>query len=82
MRQKIQMFEERYRKGGIGYKESKEILVENIEKFIAPLRKKRKEIIAEDAFIMQTLKDGREVAQKIAREKMAEVREKVGLITT
>jgi tryptophanyl-tRNA synthetase len=78
----LPLLEERYRKGGIGYKESKEILVENIEKFIAPLREKRKEIIADDAFIMQTLKDGREVAQKIAREKMAEVRKKVGLITT
>lgn len=78
----LKAVEGRYRNGGIGYKESKEILIENIEKFIAPLREKRKEIIADDAFIMQTLKDGKEVAQKIAREKMAEVREKIGLITT
>lgn len=78
----LSVIEKRYREGGIGYKESKEILIESIEKFIAPLREKRKEIIANDTLIMQTLKDGREVARKIAREKMIEVREKIGLITT
>ncbi len=74
--------EKRYREGGIGYKESKEILVESIEKFIAPLREKRKAILENDSVILETLKSGRETAQKIVKDKMNEVREKVGLITT
>ncbi|MDO8492910.1 MAG: tryptophan--tRNA ligase [bacterium] len=72
----------RYQEGGIGYKESKEILIENIERFIAPMREKHTEIEANDKLIMETLASGRETAQKIAKAKMCEVREKVGLLTT
>src|SRR3989344_4733180 len=36
--------EKRYRGGEIGYKESKEILIDNMEKFIGPMRERRKDI--------------------------------------
>jgi tryptophanyl-tRNA synthetase len=38
----VDEIESRYREGGMGYKESKEMLIENMIRFIAPLREKRK----------------------------------------
>lgn len=69
---------DRYLNGGIGYKESKEILINNITQFIAPLREKRKEIIANQSLIFDVLRRGGEKAKKQAELKMNEVRKKVG----
>lgn len=71
--------QKRYVEGGLGYKESKEILIENIKKFIQPLREKRKEIMQNPEMIEEILRKGGEVARKRAEEKMLEVRKKVGL---
>ena len=72
----------RYLKGGIGYKESKDILVKNMIAFIAPMRARREEIAKNPEAVLQMLRDGAEVARVIARAKMTEVREKTGLIVT
>ncbi|MEK7582200.1 MAG: tryptophan--tRNA ligase [Patescibacteria group bacterium] len=69
----------RYRDGKIGYKESKELLIEKIEKFIKPLREKRKEIFLNPEELKIILKDGGERAREKAMLKMKEVREKIGL---
>ena len=69
----------RYLTGNIGYKESKDILIENIEKFIAPLREKRKEIIAQPERIKEKLREGAEKVRPIAQKKIKEVREKIGV---
>ncbi len=71
--------EKRYRIGGIGYKESKDILIENMKTFIAPLREKRKEIAQDETVVKKILKEGGERAKEIARAKMLEVRKKVGV---
>lgn len=69
----------RYLAGGIGYKESKEILFENMRAFIAPLRERRKEIARDPKAVLAMLSDGGNAARAIAKKKMSEVREKVGL---
>ena len=69
----------RYKKGTIGYKESKEILIKNMRKFIVPLREKRNQLVKEKRDILDIIKSGKEKAQKRAREKMEEVRKKVGI---
>lgn len=69
----------RYLDGGIGYKDSKDILVDNIIKFIAPLRERRAEIEKNKDDIVRILKDGGEIARERARVKMIEVRKKTGL---
>jgi len=61
------------------YKELKEMLVEDIEKFIAPLREKRKEFEKDIPGALAILKAGGEKAKKIAGAKMEEVREKIGV---
>ena len=61
------------------YKELKEILIEDIEKFIAPLREKRKELAKNVPKALSILEVGSEKAKKIASKKMEEVREKIGV---
>jgi len=61
------------------YKELKELLIEDLEKFIAPLREKRKEFENDIPKALTILKAGSEKAKKIASRKMAEVRKKIGV---
>lgn len=61
------------------YKELKELLIEDLEKFIAPLRERRKEFEKDIPKALATLKAGSEKAKKVAEAKMAEVREKIGV---
>jgi tryptophanyl-tRNA synthetase len=61
------------------YKELKELLIEDLEKFIAPLREKRKEFEKDIPGALAILKAGGEKAKQVADQKMAEVREKIGV---
>ena len=61
------------------YKELKELLIEDLEKFIAPLRERRKEFAKDIPKALQILKEGGEKAKKVASLKMDEVREKIGV---
>ncbi|HEY4506506.1 MAG TPA: tryptophan--tRNA ligase [Candidatus Paceibacterota bacterium] len=72
--------EKRYREGGIGYKESKELLAENIIKLVSPMREKRKEYETSPEKVQEILKEGGEKARAQASAKMKEVREKIGVI--
>ncbi|MBX4197785.1 tryptophan--tRNA ligase [Candidatus Parcubacteria bacterium] len=69
----------KYEKGGMGYKESKEILIKNIAAFIAPLRAKRAELEKDKNYVLDVLKEGGKKAREIAEAKMAEVRAKIGV---
>lgn len=70
---------ERYEQGGIGYKESKEILIKNITNFIRPLREKREELSKDKDLVREVLEEGKKKIRPIVEEKMNEVRDKVGL---
>lgn len=61
------------------YKELKELLIEDLEKFIAPMREKRKVFEKNIPAALAILKAGGEKAKKIASAKMAEVRGKIGV---
>lgn len=61
------------------YKELKEMLIEDLEKFIAPLREKRKKFEKDIPKALAILKAGGEKAKAVAGAKMQEVREKVGV---
>lgn len=61
------------------YKELKELLIEDIEKFIAPLREKRKEFEKDIPKALEILKEGSKKAKIMASQKMQEVREKIGV---
>jgi len=61
------------------YKELKELLIEDLEKFIAPLRERRKELEKDIPKALAILRAGGEKAKKIASAKMTEVRIKIGV---
>jgi len=69
----------RYVEGGIGYKESKEILLTNMNTYLAPLRARRAEIAKDPDAVIKILKQGAEIARAHASRKMSEVRTKVGI---
>ncbi|MEK7460252.1 MAG: tryptophan--tRNA ligase [Patescibacteria group bacterium] len=72
----------RYVEGGIGYKESKDILVEKMKAFIKPLRERREEIAKNPDAIIKMLSDGGAEARTRAQAMMKIVREKTGLSLT
>jgi tryptophanyl-tRNA synthetase len=74
----LEALSERYKKGGIGYKESKEILIKNISAFIKPLRENRERIAIDQDNILEILQEGGQRAKQVADAKMDEVREKIG----
>jgi tryptophanyl-tRNA synthetase len=75
----LYVLRERYAKGEIGHKESKEILIKNIDAFIAPLREKREQIAHDIDYVLDVLKDGGKRAKAKAEKKMEAVREAIGV---
>jgi len=61
------------------YKEMKELLIEDLEKFIAPMRERRKELEKDIPKVLMILKEGNQKTKKIASAKMEEIREKIGI---
>lgn len=72
--------ERRYRQGGIGYKESKELLVDNLLAYFKPMRAYRAELAENTGEVYRILAEGAEKARARAAATMAEVRAKVGLM--
>jgi len=68
----------RYREGTISYKESKEILAENLNAYLAPIRAKKAELDANEDQVLAILETGRQKAEALASEKMKLVRERCG----
>ncbi len=63
------------------YKNLKEILIEDIKNFIAPLREKRGGIAKDDALIARVIESGKEKARAKASEKMQEVKRAIGVLS-
>lgn len=78
--EKLPEIEKRYREGGLGYKESKEILIESMIDFIKPLREKREELAKNTDYVMNILEKGGNNARARANEKLDAVRKHTGII--
>ena len=70
---------ERYEKGGLSHKESKEMLIKSIDTFIAPLREKRAQLAQDTDYVLDILKEGGKRAKLKAEKKMEQVREVIGV---
>ncbi|HEY4515483.1 MAG TPA: tryptophan--tRNA ligase [Candidatus Paceibacterota bacterium] len=77
--QDLPALEKRYREGGIGYKESKELLAENIIKYISPMRTQREELTKQDGLVERVLEEGARKAKVKASETMLKVRRAIGV---
>lgn len=71
--------ENSYREKKGQYKELKEVLIEDMKKFIGPMREKRQSLEKDKELVFKVLKEGGKIARERAEKKMEEVREKVGL---
>lgn len=69
----------KYEKGGMGYKEAKELLINDITSFIKPIREKREELAEDLEEVLEILRDGGKRVNLDVDKKMKEVREKVGV---
>jgi tryptophanyl-tRNA synthetase len=79
-KEQIQFFENAYQDNTIKFSELKDILAEDIAKYFAPFREKRKELLDNPEIIAEILADGAEKARERARETMLEVKKKIGLL--
>jgi tryptophanyl-tRNA synthetase len=69
----------RYRAGGMGYGEAKQLLYEKIEAYFAPARERRKQLAADPGYVENILRKGAERARAEAQQTMALIRQATGI---
>lgn len=69
---------QRYRAGGMGYGEAKQMLLTKIDEHFGPFREKRKQLAADPAAVETVLRDGAAKARTEARATMKLAREAAG----
>lgn len=77
---RISQLRERYTSGGLGYKETKDILIEEMKRLISPLRERRADIATDKKKIADILIDGGARCRKLYEAKMDIVRQRTGLV--
>jgi tryptophanyl-tRNA synthetase len=77
--QELEALRSRYTQGGLGYKESKEMLLKEIIEYIAPLRERREKYAQDMTTVMEILAEGNKKARAIAEAKMDIVRKNIGV---
>jgi len=75
----LSILRDKYIKGGLGYKESKEMLLVEILNLIKPMREKREIYSKNLDKVREILNKGAEKAKKIAGEKINIIRDNVGV---
>lgn len=78
-KERAQQYRVEYQGAGIKYQGLKVELAEAIYKELRPIQERRKHYEGHPEEVEQILEDGKTYAQKIARETLAEVRQKMGL---
>ncbi|MDA1060261.1 MAG: tryptophan--tRNA ligase [bacterium] len=69
---------ERYKKGGIGYGDSKKLLLEKIFEHFGEARTKYNELFPQKDLVYKILEEGAKKAKIMARKTLDEVKEKIG----
>lgn len=77
---RAQQYRSMYKEAGIKYGELKAQLAEKIFEELKPIQERRKYYEGHPELVEGVLEDGKNYAQKIARETLAEVRQKMGLV--
>ena len=75
----LENIEKRYREGGIGYKESKDILADNIINMTREMRERRLELEKDAGIVEKVLSEGAEKAREVASKKMEVVKKNIGV---
>ena len=72
-------WENKYRRGGLGYGQAKKRLVELMIDYFKPFRQKRAELENDIGYVKEVLANGAEQAKVVAGETLEKVRQAVGL---
>lgn len=72
-------WEEKYRKGGVGYGTVKKRVVELLHEYFAPYRQKREDLENDRDYVEQVLCNGAQKARAVAQKTMLRVRDAMGL---
>jgi tryptophanyl-tRNA synthetase len=70
---------QRYRTGGMGYGEAKQLLLAKIDERFSPAREKRKELAAQPELVEAVLQNGARRARAEAEQTMKLVRQAIGI---
>jgi tryptophanyl-tRNA synthetase len=70
---------DRFRSGGLGYREVKQAIFDLYMEIFGPMRARRKELDSQPEYIDEILKQGAEKARKIAAPLLREARAAVGI---
>ena len=76
----LEDLKQKYLSGSINHKESKELLAENMIKFISPLRARRQEVASDLDKVKKILSEGSKLANDKAQGKLNEAKAQVGLL--
>jgi tryptophanyl-tRNA synthetase len=68
-----------FQAGGVGYGDFKERLFDALWDYFAPMRERRRQILADPGYVEMVLRDGREKANLVAEAVMSRVRSATGL---
>jgi len=79
-KKEVEELKKRYREGKIGDVEVKERLIEALNKFLEPIRKKRKKYEQEKGLVENILAKGSQLARKEAQQTLLEVKKAMGLV--
>ena len=79
--QEVPDWEERYRKGGMGYGDAKKRLAELFEEKFGPARERRTSLEHNPSFVEDVLREGGRKARAVATEVMDDVRAACGIAT-
>ena len=76
-KKELEILKKQYQKGGIGDVLIKKRLIDILDNFISPIRKKKKELEKNPEYVFEILRRGTQKTRKRAKETLKEVREKL-----
>lgn len=79
-KEELERYKDQYESGQLGYKQTKELLIETLRKFIQPMRLRRESYESSTQEVQKILQCGAENASRIASKKMLQVKQSIGLL--
>jgi tryptophanyl-tRNA synthetase len=77
--EQVQSFKVKFEDGSLRFVELKDAVAEAIFAQLQPMQEKRKKLEADPAYVDRVIAEGAAKARKVAKETIAEVRQKMGL---
>ena len=76
----LENLSQKYKAGGMGYGEAKNILFSAIEKYMTPMWKKYEELKQNPEYVLEVLEKSAQTANNIANRQLEKIKKRVGLL--